>query len=95
MIGPKIGPVQPYFLAGLGLMKSRVELTPESLFTTTNNHFAWDVGGGVIGFFGEHVGIRGDVRYFHAFQDLRVLGLTLDDMKLNFGRGSAALVFKF
>jgi opacity protein-like surface antigen len=95
MLAPRIGPLQPYALAGLGLMKSHVDFTLARLFTTDNNDFAWDVGGGIIAFFGEHVGIRGDLRYFHAFQDLEVLGLTLGDTRLDFGRASAALVLKF
>jgi hypothetical protein len=46
-------------------------------------------------FFGDHVGIRGDIRYFHTFQDLEFLGFELDGEKLDFGRAAAALVFKF
>jgi opacity protein-like surface antigen len=95
MIAPKIGPVQPYVLGGIGLMKTHVSLTPSSVLTTDNNNAAWDVGGGLIVFFGEHVGLRGDVRYFHAFQDLTVLGFTISNTKLDFGRASGALVLKF
>jgi opacity protein-like surface antigen len=95
MLAPKLGPVRPYALAGLGLMKSHAQLTTSSLFENTNNQFGWDVGGGLMGFFGEHVGVRGDIRYFHAFQELPFLGFDLSDQKLDFGRASAALVFKF
>jgi len=42
-----------------------------------------------------HVAVRGDIRYFHSFQDLGVLGFTLSDTKLNFGRAAAAVVFTF
>jgi opacity protein-like surface antigen len=95
MFVPDIGPIRPYVVGGLGLIKTKVELTPASLLTADNNHFGWDLGGGVMIFFGEHVGVRGDIRYFHSFQDLEVLGLSLGGTKLDFGRAAGALVFKF
>lgn len=95
MVVPAIGPVRPYALVGAGLMKTHVELTPESLLTSDNNDFGWDVGGGVFILFGEHIGVRGDIRYFHSFEDFAPLGITLSDTKLDFGRASAALVLKF
>jgi opacity protein-like surface antigen len=95
MLVPAIGPVRPYALVGLGLIKSHVEFTPTSLLTTDNNDFGWDVGGGVFIFLGEHVGVRGDIRHFHSFEDLTIAGVALSDTKLDFGRASAALVLKF
>jgi opacity protein-like surface antigen len=95
MLAPKIGPVRPYVLAGVGLMKSHVELTQASILTTDNNTFGWDLGGGVMGFLGGHFGLRADLRYFHSFQDLTVLGFSLNNSKLNFGRASAGVVLKF
>lgn len=95
MLVPKIGPVRPYVEGGIGLIKTRVDLTTTSLFTTSNNGLGWDVGGGVIGFIGDHVGLRGDLRYVHAFQDLTVLGFTVSNAKLNYGRASVGVVLKF
>jgi len=93
MIAPKIGPVRPYGLFGVGLMKSHVDLTPSTVLSFSNNNFAWDLGAGIMIFFGEHVGIRGDVRHFHSFQNVNLPGLAVDN-KLDFGRASAALVLK-
>jgi opacity protein-like surface antigen len=95
MLAPKVGPVHPYVLVGVGLVKTRVELTAASLLTTDNSAFGWNVGGGVIGFVSGHFGLRADLRYFHAFQDSTVLGLTLDNTKLDYGRASAGIVLKF
>ncbi len=95
MIVPKIGPIRPYALAGVGLIKTRADFSPLGLLETSNNDFGWDVGGGVMGFFGENFGIRGDVRYFHSFQNLDLLGFNIDGTKLDFGRVSGAAVFKF
>ena len=95
MLVPNMGPVRPYVLAGIGLIKTHVDLTPASVFTTDNNNLGWDVGGGLILLVGDHVGVRGDLRYFHSFQDLTVLGFTLGNSKLNYGRASAGVVLKF
>jgi opacity protein-like surface antigen len=94
MFVPRIGPIRPYGLAGLGLIKTHVELTPTSLLTTDNNNFGWDIGGGVI-IGGEHVGVRGDIRYFHSFQNQSIAGFVLTNNQLNFGRASAALMLMF
>jgi opacity protein-like surface antigen len=95
MVNPKIGPIRPYFLVGVGLIKSRVEFTPLGILETSNNDFGWDIGGGLMGFFGEHFGLRGDVRYFHSFQNFELFGLNIEETKLDFGRVSGAAVFKF
>jgi hypothetical protein len=95
MFAPKVGAVQPYVLTGLGLMKTHVEFTVPGLVEANNNHLAWNIGGGIMGFFNPHVGVRGDLRYFHAFQDLDLLGLSIADTKIDYGRVSGAVVFKF
>ena len=95
MLVPAIGPVRPYALAGLGMIKSHVEFSAPSLLTTDNTDFGWDIGGGVFIFFSEHVGVRGDIRHFHSFEDLSIVGIPLGDGNLDFGRASASVVFKF
>ncbi len=98
MLAPKFGPVQPYGLAGLGLIRTSVQGVGTS---SDENQFGWDLGGGLMVFFGAHVGVRGDVRYYHAFQVLDfanvpiLSGLGLGGQKLDYGRAAAAVVFKF
>jgi opacity protein-like surface antigen len=97
MLAPKIGPIQPYALGGVGLIRTSVESAGQN---QDENQFGWDVGGGIIGFFSRHVGIRGDVRYFHSFEvfDLSTFPpdlVPLRQTKLDFGRFSGAVVFKF
>lgn len=60
--------------------------------TESNNAFGWDAGGGLMGFFGSHVGLRGDVRYFRVFNGPLINNLNLGG--LNFWRVSAGLVFR-
>jgi opacity protein-like surface antigen len=96
MIAPRIKAVQPYGLGGVGLMRTSVESAGT---TQDQNQIAWDVGGGVIVFFGAHVGVRGDVRYFHSFQVLSLFGLQQlpisQNNKIDYGRFAGAVVFKF
>ena len=89
MVVPQIGPVRPYLLGGIGLIKTHVSLTPSSVLTYDNNNAGWDLGGGLIVLLCSHLGVRGDIRYFHAFQDLNVLGFTISDTTLDFGRAVA------
>ena len=92
LIGPRIGPVRPYVLGGVGLIKTRVEFTGAGLLETTNNSFGWDMGGGVMVLFGQHIGVRGDLRWFATFADRTILGFPLSNERLNFQRASAGLV---
>jgi opacity protein-like surface antigen len=56
-------PVRPYLTAGAGLLRSRVD--GGDLFDDVrSNDFGFNLGFGLIGRVTEHVGIRGDVRYF-------------------------------
>lgn len=94
LVGPKIGAIRPFVLGGVGLIKSHVEFTTGSLLDSSNN-FGWNIGGGVMLMFGDHVGVRGDIRRFKSFQDTGILGFTLSDEKLTFNRASAGLVLAF
>ena len=96
MLAPKIGPVRPYLATGVGLIKTHVDLTTTSILTTDNNNFGWDIGGGLHVTVAPHIGVRGDIRYFHTFQDVGPMGFSLGaNQKLDFGRAAAALDFTF
>jgi opacity protein-like surface antigen len=95
MLAPKFGPIQPYGFAGVGLMRTTIESVGQN---EDSNQVAWDAGGGLMAFFNEHIGVRGDVRYYHSFEVLDALGLVdlgIKETKLDFGRFSIAAVFKF
>ena len=92
---PRAGPLRPYALAGMGLIRSHVELTTAGTFATPDSNFGWDAGGGLIGFVSERLGARGDLRYFRSAQDTAVVGFTLPNSKLDFWRASAGIVLKF
>ncbi len=90
------GPVQPYVLGGVGLVRQHVSLNPTAI-TADNNAIGYDIGGGVSVFFQKHVGIRGDIRHFHTLQDVSILrlGTLVSGQKLDFNRASVGLTFKF
>lgn len=96
MLAPRFGPVQPYGTAGLGLIKTHAELDLAEITETDNNHFGWNAGGGLFIFFGDHFGIRGDIRYYHSFQKAEILGFDFgEEISLDYGRASAGAVFRF
>jgi opacity protein-like surface antigen len=95
VIGAHAGAVRPYAVAGVGLIRTNVQDVAEVFSVSTKNDFGLDIGGGVMGFFSDNVGLRGDVRYFRGFQGSsdNVAGLGLSDFK--FWRGSLGVSFKF
>ena len=96
LIGVGVGPVRPYVLGGVGLIRPHVSSFTGSLTSlgaTAKNAVGYDIGGGVTGMFGRHVGLRGDLRHFHTLQDVNLL--IFKGQKLDFWRDSAGLVLGF
>lgn len=68
LLGYFDGPIRPYGAVGVGLIRSHVD--GGDLFDdVTSNDFGFNVGGGVMGQITEHVGLRGDIRYFRGLRD--------------------------
>jgi opacity protein-like surface antigen len=96
MIAPKISIVQPYGLAGIGLIKTDLENKVTGA-SDGKNQIGWTLGGGLIIYVQQHVGLRGDIRYYHSFQALELLGFDLaqNENKIDFGRAAFGVIFKF
>ena len=95
IVNAPIPVVRPYAVGGVGLIRAHVEPTVGSLLSLSNNSFGWDIGGGVI-VGSSHVGVRGDIRDFHTFQDIEFAGINFaGEEKLDFGRASIGLFLKF
>ena len=92
LVAPKISIVQPYGLVGAGAIKTTATGPGDS-----ETQIGWTVGGGLIVYVQKHVGLKGDVRYYHSFQALSLLGIDLarDDNKIDFGRAAFGVVLKF
>ena len=89
------GGFRPYFSGGFGLMQSNVG-DAESLFEVNNSEFGMNLGGGAMGFVSDHVGFRGDVRYFRQLSDPEEdneFDIGLGD--LDYWRATAGITFRW
>jgi len=78
---------RPYGTAGVGLMRQKADVFED----VSSNEFGINAGGGAFLFFGDHVGMRGDLRYFRAgFDDLNVFNID----KVDFWRASIGVTFR-
>lgn len=96
MLAPRIAIVQPYGLVGVGVIRTEVENRIAGS-SDSQNQVGWSIGGGLILFVQRHVGLKGDIRYYHSFQTLDLLGFDLarDENKIDFGRAAFGVVLKF
>ena len=95
LLAPRISIAQPYGLVGIGAIRTKardVVTSPDS-----ETHAGWTIGGGVIVYVHEHVGLKGDVRYYHSLDatDLLPFDLGNNSNKIDFGRAGLGVVFRF
>jgi hypothetical protein len=87
--------VRPFVTAGLGLIRTQVDggiLFPVS---SSNNDFGWNAGVGVMGFFNDHVGLRGDLRYLRTLENNSTsTNVDFDPGGFHFWRASAGVVIR-
>jgi opacity protein-like surface antigen len=96
LVGAPIGPVRPYAVGGIGVLHTDINASTVGLYNAfTNNAIAFDVGGGVMVFFADHVGARGDLRYVRTFDKIQFAPLQLNNVALQFWRGSIGLTLRF
>ena len=83
--------IRPYGLAGLGVVQSKIDSGLDE------TKAAWNFGGGVMLFFGTHVGLRGDLRYIRTVGrlDFDFTNGIERSRRLDFGRASAGLILRF
>jgi hypothetical protein len=87
--------IRPFGLVGIGVLRSDLQSFDE-LVGFDNTEVAWNFGGGVLIFFGSHVGIRGDIRYFRTFHALDFGPLeTSGSDAVDYTRGAVGLVLRF
>ena len=95
VVGLPLGPVRPYFLGGIGLVRRTVTYVPgEGQGSVTDSRAAYSIGGGVNFFVSEYVGINADLRYFRNFSTGNSF-VDLSDDKFNFARGSLGITIRF
>jgi opacity protein-like surface antigen len=95
-VGGQSGPgIRPYVLAGAGLL--RRDLDFDTLDTVSRNDWGYTLGGGVMGYFSDRVGLRADLRYFRNFEvdDFELDDVDVEQGTFNFGRASIGVLFRF
>jgi len=95
IVGAPLGGVRPYASGGVGLIKQKVDDVGQFFGTIDSTDFGFNAGAGVMGFFSDNVGIRGDIRYFRAVRDTNPDGLDLELGSFKFWRGTVGVTFKF
>jgi hypothetical protein len=91
--------LRPYFSGGIGVMHMHVVSGPTN-FVSNNNEAGWNAGAGAMAFFGDHLGLRGDVRYLRSFRNGApswTQGTTVDIAPGNFDffRAAVGVTFRF
>ena len=93
--GQSGGGFRPYFSGGLGLMQTN-QTRASDLFEVNNSEFGFNLGAGAMGFVSDHVGFRGDVRYFRQLSDPEEdLEFDVGLGDLDFWRATAGITFRW
>ena len=91
--------LRPYIVGGVGLIRTQVDAN-SNLFrpAASDNMFGWDAGAGVMGFFNDHIGLRGELRYLRGTHDMNtstgVNSVDFNGNKIHFWRPSIGVVFR-
>ena len=87
--------LRPYFVAGAGLMHTRIDHALVAL-NVARTLPAIDVGGGATGFLTDHVGLSWDMRYFRSISgNSQLRGLSVAAEQLSFWRANMALAIRY
>ena len=92
--GTRGGGFRPYATGGIGLIRTNINglLSTDAI---NNNDFGFNLGVGAMGFFNNHFGMRGDVRYFrNVNNNSSTNDLNLDLGGFDFWRAYVGLVIR-
>jgi hypothetical protein len=93
--GQRGGGFRPYVSVGAGLLQQQVA-DSEQLFEFSNNEFGINLGFGAMGFASDHIGFRGDLRYYRALADPDEDNeFDIDFGNFDFWRGTAGVTFRW
>lgn len=89
------GAFRPYGTAGVGLINTSID-DVDDIFEVDRNALGFNVGGGVMAFFTDRVGIRGDLRYFRQMSESDADDeVDFDLGAFRFWRGTVGVSFRF
>ena len=86
--------IRPYGVVGLGMIQRRAELR-DLLSNISTSDFGYNVGFGVMAFFGDVFGLRGEYRYFRNFKAGDGGLLPVSPGTFNVSRATAGIVLRF
>jgi len=93
--------IRPFLTGGLGLIRTQIDggtLTGViNNVSSSNNMAGWNLGAGVMGYFNDHVGLRGDIKYLRGFEDMRTNVPVIDfnaPGQFHFWRAAVGVVFR-
>jgi len=89
--------IRPFVTGGIGLLRTQIDGGTVANVSSSNNMWGWNGGAGVMGYFNDHVGLRGDVRYLRGFENTNTGVSTIDfngSGQLHFWRASIGLVLR-
>ena len=93
--GQKGAGVRPYGTIGTGLLRTQINGATSAAASITNNDAGLNAGAGVMGYFSNHLGIRGDVRYFRNLSHSNsVNGFNVDFGAFHFWRASIGIIIR-
>lgn len=93
--GQRGGGFRPYFTGGAGILQTNVQGS-DDLFEINNSEFGVNVGVGAFGFMTDHVGFRGDLRYFRSLSDPEEDNeFDVDFGDFDFWRGTVGVTFRW
>jgi len=88
------GAFRPYATAGVGMLKTFVDDVDDA-FDVDRNALGFNLGGGVMAFFSDRVGVRGDLRYFRQMTEADDDDFNFDVTAFRFWRGTVGVSFRF
>ena len=93
----------PFVSGGFGSIQAAADVLSVDGTTHNNSNAQWgtNIGGGVMAFTNNRIGLRGDVRYYHAFKDTNLNGSAADQLMeslvsgLDFWRATGGVSFRW
>jgi len=85
---------RPFVTGGVGLIRTQIDGGTVATVSQSNNDFGWNLGAGAMGYFNQHVGVRGDVKYLRNFSGDAFDVNHIDLGTFHFWRISAGVVLR-
>ena len=87
--------IRPYATAGVGMIRRELSISGIDVFDGAD--LAYNLGFGVMGYFSDHVGLRGDYKFFRNFgvDDVGLTNIDFHRGTFDFSRAGVGVLFRF